>query len=70
MSDAREDLRATSEAIKGDADQLKRLETEKGSLDPSDPRVAELSREAEQLTERLATKATAERVLSEEIADD
>jgi hypothetical protein len=70
MRDARQDLQATSEAIKDDADRVKQLEEEKSSLDPVDPRVSELSREIELLTRRLNDKATAERVLTDEIAEE
>ena len=67
MADARDDLRATSEAIQDDAEQLADLEARKRSLDPTDPAVAELSRLIERLAESVASKATAERELSEEL---
>jgi hypothetical protein len=67
MSDARDDLSATSESIRHDAERLAALEREKGSIDPDHPRVLELSREIEELTSRLAHEATAERELAEEI---
>ncbi|HET9456114.1 MAG TPA: hypothetical protein VFO78_02140 [Candidatus Limnocylindrales bacterium] len=69
MSDARDDLRATSESIRHDAERLAALEAEKSAIDPENPRVLELSREIEELTRRLAHEATAERELSEEIQD-
>jgi hypothetical protein len=67
MQDPEEDLRATSESIQDDADQLKRLEARKTSLDPTDPLVLDLSRQIESLVQRIAEKARAERDLSEEI---
>lgn len=65
LSEAESDLRATSEDIAADAVRLKELEDEKARLDPTDPRVQELSREAERLARGLGPKAIAER----EIAD-
>lgn len=67
MSDAHDDLRATSEAIQDDAERLAAMEEEKRSLDATDPRVEELSREIEALARAVRNKATAERQLSEEI---
>lgn len=67
MQDPAEDLRATSESIRDDADQLKRLEAQKTSLDPADPLVLDLSRQIEALVYRIAEKARAERDLTEEI---
>ena len=67
MSEIRDDLRSTSEALQEDADLVKALEQEKEVLDPLDPRVAEIAREIESLLTRMRTKATAERELVEEI---
>jgi hypothetical protein len=67
MTDARDDLRATSEAIQDDAERLAGLEARKRSLDAADPEVIELSRQIETLTLQMAEKAAAERELSEEI---
>ncbi len=67
MPDAQEDLRATSEAIQDDAEQLAMLETQKRDLEPTNPEVVEMSRRIEELAQEMATKATAERELSEEI---
>jgi hypothetical protein len=46
---------------------LKDLEDEKAATDPADPRVMELSEEAERLAAGLHDKASAERELSEQI---
>jgi hypothetical protein len=67
MPDAQEDLRATSEAIQDDAEQLAMLETQKRDLEPTNPEVVEMSRRIEELAQEMATKATVERELSEEI---
>ena len=69
MSDAEDDLKATSDAVLSDAERLSQLEIRKRTLDPSDPEFERLSREIEDLTRLLGRKATAERQLSEEIAD-
>jgi hypothetical protein len=67
MPDSQEDLRATEESIRGDAERVKGLEEEKAALDPKDPRVQELSEEVGRLSASLEDKATAERELSEDI---
>ena len=67
MPDAEEDLRATSESIGDDAARLKALEEQKAALDAQDPRVPELSREAEQIAEGMAAKTTVERALTDEL---
>lgn len=69
MPDREDDLRAVSDAIKDDAARLHDLEASKSRLDPADPQVLDLSREIEALVEQTSIKATAERELSEEIAD-
>lgn len=67
MTDARDDLRATSESVRDDAQRLAELEARKLSLDPADPAVDELSREVQQLVRTIGHKAAAERELAEEI---
>ena len=67
MPDPRQDLRATEDSIRRDADHVKTLEEEKAALDPTDPRVVRLSEQVERITARLQDKAAAERELSEEI---
>jgi hypothetical protein len=54
MDELVEDLRTTTESIAHDAQQLRDLELEKASLEVDDPRVQDLSREAQRLGERLA----------------
>jgi hypothetical protein len=67
MSDLHEDLRATEESIREDAQRVTGLEEKKATLDPGDPLVVQLSEQVEQLASGLRAKATAERELSEEI---
>ena len=69
MQDAKDDLRATSDALEADATLLASLEARKQDLDPADPQVVELSRQVEDLVSRMGGKATAERELSEEIQE-
>jgi hypothetical protein len=67
MTDAKDDLRATSEAVRDDAELLADLEARKLSLDPADPEVDRLSREIQELVRTLGHMAAAERELAEEI---
>jgi hypothetical protein len=67
MPDEESDLRATSEAIQDDAQQLADLEARKLALDPADPEVDRLSIEVQELVRRIAHKAAAERELAEEL---
>ena len=67
MPDPSEDLRATEESIRRDAEHVKNLEEEKEALDPTDPRIAHLSEQVERLAIGLKDKATAERELSDEL---
>ena len=69
MSDPEDDLRSTEESIRRDAEQVDRLEGEKASLDPSDPRVEMLSERVEGVAAGLAGKTVAERELSHEIQE-
>jgi hypothetical protein len=67
MPDPHEDLRATEESIRYDADHLISLEDEKAALDPADPLVHNLSEQVERVAAGVQAKAGAERELSEEI---
>lgn len=69
MSDLERDLRATAEDIAADAARLQTIEEEKARLDPSDPRVVELSAESERLARRLVPKTAAERELADAAQD-
>jgi len=63
MDDLEEDVRATAQSIEADADRLAAIEDEKKTLDSADPRLLELSREAELISKRLVPKTVAERAL-------
>jgi hypothetical protein len=63
MDDFEEDIRATAQSIETDADRLAAIEDEKKLLDSDDPRLLELSREAELISKRLVPKTVAERAL-------
>jgi hypothetical protein len=63
MDDLEEDVRATAQSIEADADRLAAIEDEKKTLGSADPRLLELSREAELISKRLVPKTVAERAL-------
>jgi hypothetical protein len=67
MGDQQDDLRATEESVRRDAERVKTLEEEKAALDPLDPRVDDLSEQVVRVTAGIHDKAIAERELSEEI---
>lgn len=70
VSDLDDDLRATAEAIAGDAERLKQIERAKALLPADDPRVAELAREAERLIDEMASKTTEQSLLVDEAGAD
>ncbi|MEA2633123.1 MAG: hypothetical protein QOE66_3342 [Chloroflexota bacterium] len=63
MDELEEDIRATAQSIEADADRLAAIEDEKKALGSGDPRLLELSREAEAISRRLVPKTIAERAL-------
>jgi hypothetical protein len=67
VSDTEEDLRATAEDIASDAARLTSVEEEKISLEVDDPRLPDLSAEAERLAKAILPKAAAERQLVEKL---
>ena len=67
MPDLEDDLRATADSLVRDLDRMKALEQEKLSLDPTDPRVAELSAQIEELARRAQTTSAAQREIADEI---
>ena len=67
MTDLRQDIRATEESIRRDAEQMKTLEEQKRQLDLTDPRLIRLSEQVERLAAGLQDKAVAERELAEKI---
>lgn len=66
MDPLEEDLRATAGSIEADADRLAAIEDEKRLLGSDDPRLLELSVEAESIARRLVPKTIAERALAAE----
>jgi hypothetical protein len=60
VSDLDDDLRASADAIAGDAERLAAIETEKAALGSGDPRIVPLSREARRIAEALVPKTSAE----------
>jgi hypothetical protein len=66
MDELEEDRLATAQSIETDADRLAAIENEKTTLEPGDPRLLELSREAEMIAKRLVPKTVVETALVEE----
>jgi len=65
MDGLEDDIRATAQSIETDADRLAAIEDEKKGLTSDDPRLLQLSREAEVISKRLVPKTIAERALVE-----
>jgi hypothetical protein len=65
-----EDLAATSESLRRDARQVVEIEEEKEDLDPGDPRLSSLSREAERIAGEVQQKSRVERDLAEKVNGD
>jgi hypothetical protein len=57
------DIQATAEDIAADSEVLQGIETEKASLDATDPRLLELSEQAKTLARDIAAKTVAEHEL-------
>jgi hypothetical protein len=64
-AERRDDLAATSESLQADARRLLQIEEEKQGLEMGDPRLHDLSREAERLAGDVEHKSQIERGLSE-----
>lgn len=62
------DIQATAEDVAADAVMLQRVEAEKASLDPEDPRTLALAKQAVALANGLATKTLLEYELVVEAA--
>jgi hypothetical protein len=65
-----EDLKATADSIRRDAERLAQLEKQKSELDVEDPRVDQISADIEQLISQIADKGKAERELAADEGDD
>ena len=61
--DLQSDIQATAEDIAADSEVLKDIETEKATIDPSDPRALDLAAQAAQLARSMASKTAAEHEL-------
>ena len=70
MADEDDDLKATVETIAADAERLTAVEREKATLEADDPRMADLSAEAERLAQRIHPLTSAEADLVEEARPD
>ena len=57
------DIQATAEDIAADSEVLRNIETEKATIDPTDPRALDLASKAMSLARTIATKAAAEHAL-------
>jgi len=65
-----DDLAATSDSLREDAQQIDEIEAEKQDLQAGDPRLTTLSREAERLAGQVQTKSRIERDLAETVNGD
>ena len=70
VTDAGDDLRATSEDVVADAERLRRIEERKQSLPSDDPELIELSAEAEKIARDLVPKTVAQKELATEAVAD
>ena len=66
MTEAGDDLRATSEDVVADAERLRRIEERKQALPADDPELIELSAEAERIARGLVPKTVVQRELATE----
>ena len=69
MPELEDELRATTEDVAAEAADLQEIEEQKAQLRPDDPRMAQLSREAERIARRLVPKTSAQREIVDEVAD-
>ena len=70
MAEEDDDLKATVETITAEAERLTDVEREKATLEADDPRMADLSAEAERLAQRLVPLTAAETDLVAEARPD
>lgn len=68
MGDLENDLHAISEDIAADAADLAEIEQEKARLEPENPRMLTLAKEAERLARRIVPKTVSEVDLATEAA--
>jgi TRAP-type mannitol/chloroaromatic compound transport system substrate-binding protein len=67
MTDQRDDLRATEQAIHHDATTIAELEEQKAKLEPTDPKVEQISDQIQEIARSLTDKTAAEQELVDEI---
>ena len=67
MTNPRDDLRATEEAIRQDAKSIVKLEEQKAALDPTDPELERISDKVVQIGGSVRDNAAAEQDLVAEI---
>jgi hypothetical protein len=67
MTNPRDDLRATEQAIHHDAKAIVELEEQKATLDPTDAEVERISDKVQKIAHSLNDKTAAEQELVEEI---
>ncbi len=70
MNDLHDDFRASADDLAADAGRLKSIEEEKSALDAADPRLVELSQNAERLVDRMVDKASVQTVRARELNAD
>jgi hypothetical protein len=70
MAEEDDDLKATVETITAESERLTAVEREKATLEPDDPRMTDLSEEAERLAQRLVPLTAAETDLVAEARPD
>jgi hypothetical protein len=70
VTDAGDDLRATSEDVAADAERLRQIEERKQALPADDPELIELSVEAERIARGLVPKTVAQKELAAESVAD
>ena len=67
LGEIESDLRATIDDLADDAARLREIEEEKGTLAVHDPRLADLSKEGEDLAAEMAHKTKVEKALVDEV---
>jgi hypothetical protein len=70
MNELHDDFRASADDLAADAGRLKAIEEEKAVLDPADPRLVELSKDAEQLVDTMVDKASVQTARAKELNAD
>ena len=69
MNDREQALRATTDDLIADAEQLKRIEAAKASMEPDDPRQDPLAEDAQALVREMVPKAAAQREIVRDSTD-